>query len=180
MRTVRWVRGSLRWGALLALSSALSIARAQSLGDEALAKAKIVTAMLRFVQWPVASFEHPGSPIRLCVYTQSQGIERAFQGYDRFAVGQRTLQLAFNPPADAPACHAAYLDGAAGPKGVRREVDSPIFTVGTADGFIERGGMVEVVSFDNALRFDVNLDAVRSAGLTINPGVLKLARHVKQ
>jgi hypothetical protein len=166
-------------------------ASAQSLGDEAVAKAKLVTALIRFVQWPAHTFDDDASPVRLCIYTQSQGLERAFQAYDRAAIGRRALQLAFNPPrgqigqSGSQACHALYLDDASrmAMADLRGNSASGVpgtpFSVGNADGFLADGGMVELVHVENSMRFDVNLGALKDAGLSVNPGVLKLARRVK-
>jgi hypothetical protein len=38
--------------------------------------------------------------------------------------------------------------------------------------------MIEVVNVNDALRFDVNLAALRAAGLALNSQALKLARQV--
>jgi len=168
--------------ALLLVTVARS-ASAQSLGDEALAKAKLVTALIRFVQWPSNAFEDDASPLRLCVYSQSQGLERAFQAYDRVPIGRRTLQLAFNPARHAQVCHAVYLDDASRTASADlrgNTAPGAPFSVGNADGFLAEGGMVELVHVENSMRFDVNLGAVKDAGLGVNPGVLKLARRVKQ
>jgi len=179
-RPLQQSRRTLRWSiAALALCCALPGATAQSLGDEAVAKAKLVAALIRFVQWPSATFESEASPVRLCIHSQSQSVERAFRSYDNTVVGRRPLQLSVNPSREARGCHAVYLDASTP---VRREhqVGDATFTIGAADGFLADGGMVEIVHVENAIRFDVNLEAVRDAGLSINPGVLKLARRVKQ
>ena len=174
-RRVRWALALV-----LALGTGVSGALAQSLGDEASAKAKLVTALIRFVQWPSATFED-GSPLRLCVYSQSKSIERAFLAYQDAAVGRRPLAMAFNPSGDGQGCHVLYVDDLSSVVGAARaRTGGAIFTIGAADGFVANGGMVEVLRIESTMRFDVNLGAMREAGLSINPGVLKLARRVTQ
>lgn len=184
---------SRRFRHALAVSLAVSLAvgvwmpchdaLAQSAGDDASSKAKLVTTLVRYVEWPAASFESANSPLRLCVQTGSTNIERAFQAYQGTMAGTRTLQIALVPPAATVGCHAMYLDDSAGASSERwlqRHSGAVALTVSTTDGFVSSGGMVEIVHVDNALRFDVNLASLRGAGLGVNPGVLKLARSVRQ
>ncbi len=53
----------------------------------------------------------------------------------------------------------------------------PILTVGDGpgDGFIEHGGMVEMIVREDKVHLRINLRAVRAAGLTISSKVLSLA-----
>jgi len=185
--TVTPLRARRRWllHTLLAcaLVAGVDTAHAQSLGGDAAAKAKLVATLARFVQWPPASFENDTSPLRLCVLTTSPTVERAFQSQHNTLVGTRTVRTVINPQAVAKNCHILFVDENGGfhmDRMLRSLSAEPAFTVGTQDGFVSDGGMVEIVHVDNALRFDVNLVALREAGLGVNPGVLKLARQVRQ
>ena len=55
---------------------------------------------------------------------------------------------------------------------------APALLVGALDGFAQQGGMVELVNVNDALRFDVNLAALRNAHLGLSSQVLKLARQL--
>ncbi len=167
----------------LVLAAQAGISCAQTAGGDAAAKAKLVATLARFVQWPPHAFEHETSPLRLCVFAQSPTIERAFQGLASAPVGNRSLQTVINPGAASRTCHVVYVDDAAfagAERLLRSFAGEPAFTVGSRDGFVSEGGMVEIVQVDNALRFDINLPALHAAKLGINPGVLKLARQVRQ
>ena len=176
----RWIRHALL---ACALAAGAGAAHAQALGGDAAAKAKLVATLARFVQWPAGSFENDASPLRLCVFTTSPTVERAFQSQHDALIGTRTVHTVINPQAVAKSCHILFVDENGGShvdRLLRSLSTEPAFTVGTQDGFVSDGGMVEIVRVDNALRFDVNLLALREAGLSINPGVLKLARQVRQ
>jgi hypothetical protein len=169
--------------ALLAcvLAAGLGGARAQVVGGDAAAKAKLVATLARFVQWPPATFESDSSPLRLCVFSASSAMERAFQA--QASIGGRPAQIVVNPHTVPKHCEVVFFDESGALRAdqlLRRLGNEPVFTVGTRDGFVGEGGMVEIVRIDNALRFDVNLTALRAAGLGVNPGVLKLARDVTQ
>ena len=168
----------------LVLAACLHGAAAQSLGGDAAAKAKLVATLARFIQWPAGTFDSDTAPLHLCVATASATVERAFQSHHNTLVGTRPLQvIAFNASAAAKGCHVLFLDDSSAlslDRWLRGHPGEPAFTVGTQDGFVSDGGMVEIVHVDNVLRFDFNLLALREAGLGINPGVLKLARQVRQ
>ena len=55
---------------------------------------------------------------------------------------------------------------------------SPTLTVGEAARFAERGGMIGFAIEERRVRFDVNLKAVRAAGLNPSSQLLKVARKV--
>ena len=186
MSTARHRRHRVLRRTLLAciLAAGLGTARAQAVGSDAAAKAKLVTTLARFVHWPATSFDGETAALRLCVFSGSLMVERAFQSQAAAAIGGHPVQIIVNPRALSKNCQVLFVDDG-GPEihmdqVVKRLGSEPVFTVGTQDGFVSEGGMVEIVRIDNALRFDVNLVALREAGLGVHPGVLKLARQVRQ
>jgi len=56
--------------------------------------------------------------------------------------------------------------------------DRSILTVSDADGFLAHGGQIQFVIEHNRVMFDVNLEAVRRAGLTVDANLLRVARRV--
>lgn len=64
---------------------------------------------------------------------------------------------------------------------VLREVSGqPILTVGDANEFLDMGGMVKFVHYQDTIRFSVNLVAVRRASLDMSSRVLSIAISVRQ
>ena len=53
-------------------------------------------------------------------------------------------------------------------------------TIGDVAGFLVAGGMIELVIENDAMRFDVNLEAVRQRRIRLPGQVLKLARRVQE
>jgi hypothetical protein len=80
-----------------------------------------------------------------------------------------------------PGCRLVFF-GAANERGLSAALATvagqPVLTLGDLDGFAARGGMVGLAVVDDALRFDVNLRAMRAAGMGLAAPVLKLARRV--
>lgn len=173
----------------LALLAGLALppaARAQSVGSDARAKARLVITFSRFVQWPAHAFAHEDSPLLLCVAHDSPVLVDAFRRQLATPPAGRPLQLVWWPTpggqASAPggSCHLLYIDDSA-PRRLAELLpppDAPVLTMAQHDGFASRGGMVELVVVNDALRFDVNLSALQKAELGVRAGALKLAREV--
>jgi hypothetical protein len=54
-----------------------------------------------------------------------------------------------------------------------------ILTVSDVRNFASRGGMIELVLHEGRVRFDVDLNATRAAGLELSSELLKVARTVR-
>lgn len=165
-----------------ALAGAPATVPAQAAGSDALAKARLVTTFARFVQWPAGTFSADDTPLLLCVAQDSPAVADAFrrQAAGTAAAG-RPLQLVLLAPRPAAdRCHLLYIDDSA----PRRHApalpaaEEPVLTMAQIDGFASRGGMVELVVVNDALRFDVNLAALQRSGIGVRAGALKLAREV--
>ena len=55
-----------------------------------------------------------------------------------------------------------------------------VLTVSDAEGFVRRGGHIQLVVEQGRVRFDVNLRAVKQAGLQLDANLLRVARRVDQ
>jgi hypothetical protein len=53
-----------------------------------------------------------------------------------------------------------------------------VLTVGDANGFIESGGIINFLTEENKIRFDINLTAAEKTGLKIRSQLLRLAKTV--
>ncbi len=56
----------------------------------------------------------------------------------------------------------------------------PVLTVADLSGFAVQGGMIELTRVNDRLRFRINVDKVREAGLRISSRLLKLATIVRE
>jgi hypothetical protein len=167
---------------LLAAAGALAPVRAQAPGNEAEAKVRFTLTLARFVQWPGGAAPERAT-LRLCLVHHSPALAAAFAGRQGSAVTGRTLELLGAEAVKSGACDLLFVDASAGggvAEALAAVANQPVLTLGTADGFVARGGMVELVNVDDALRFDVNLKAVRTARLGLSSQALKLARRVQE
>ena len=180
-RRARPARG---WLAPLLLAGSLAgvAAHAQAPSAEAEAKARFVITLARFVQWP-AGAPPERAALRLCVVHHSPALAAAFASREGTAVTGRPLVLVTGESVRPGACDLLFVDasaGSAGGESAAAFAGQPVLTLGTVDGFLSRGGMVELVNVDDALRFDVSLGPLRAARLGLSSQALKLARRVRE
>lgn len=57
--------------------------------------------------------------------------------------------------------------------------NQPILSVSGTPGFLDQGGMIELVSDGTHLQFEVNLEPVTQAGIKLSSKMLQIAREVK-
>jgi hypothetical protein len=167
---------------LLAAVAAGGGARAQGL-NEARVKARLALSLARFTQWPAGTFAAPDEPLGVCVVERSDALATAFRELSDQTVGGHPVRLIAPPPLGMAGCHLLFVHASAGPAGsavLEALAGRPVLTVGDADGFVDRRGMVELVNVNDAIRMDVNLASIRSVKLELSSRVLQLARRVKE
>lgn len=145
---------------------------------EARLKARLALTLARFTQWPSGSFASPGEPLLLCALHHSETVQVAFAELTGQTVNGHPVRVV---DGSAPAgCHVLFVHESAWRAGLPLPIPStPTLTIGDAEGFASRGGMIELVNFNDALRFDVHLGLLRGAQLDLSSRALQLARRVK-
>ena len=145
---------------------------------EASLKGRLALSLARFAQWPVSGIS--GDPLRLCLAHRDPSVARAFAELEGKVINGRLVQLVKAPP--VASCHVLFVHATAERAGelLRAAAGSAILTIGDGEGFLALGGMVELVSLNDALRFDVNLGAFRAAKMSLSSQALKLARQVRE
>jgi hypothetical protein len=145
---------------------------------EYMIKAAFIYEMIKATQWPQArSSDH----VVLCVMGRDP-FGAAWQSIAGKSVGGRTLKL--GPPQTKnryAGCDVLFIgtsERSRWPQIHAELAARPILTISEMAGFSRDGGMVTLMNVDNRLRFDVNLRAVREAGLSINTDALEYANAV--
>jgi hypothetical protein len=144
---------------------------------EYLIKAAFLYDMLKATQWPQAR----SGRVVLCVLGRDP-FGPAWRTIEGRLVGKRKLDVVpVQAGSDFDGCDALFVSTSErwrwpqirGALGAR-----PILTMSEMTGFAQDGGMVALMAVDNRLRFDVNLKAVRKAGLSIDTDALEQANKV--
>ncbi|MHB8077923.1 MAG: YfiR family protein [Candidatus Krumholzibacteriia bacterium] len=143
-------------------------------------RAAFVFNFARFVEWPREALPDTAS-LRLGVFAPD-AVPPPFAALaGRRVRGHLVRVLPLRPADDPSGCHLIYCNDAtpaqqsallAGARG------HPVLTVGEGRGFMDGGGMIELLTRDNRLRFRIRPDAVRGVGLRVGASLLQLADEV--
>jgi len=175
-----WRIGS-RWiGAAVAVAL-LGVAPASSQSaEEYQIKAAFLYNFAKFIEWPHSAFT--GDTMDLCVLgseTFASTLETVVS--DKKLQGKRPAVRRVSRGNETRTCHILFVDHAQEwqvPAILSLLRDAPVLTVGEADGFANRGGVINFLMEHKKVRFEINADAAARAGLQISSQLLKLATNV--
>jgi hypothetical protein len=139
-------------------------------------KAGYLLNFAKLVEWPAST---PAEALTICVQGASELYTALASGLNGKRVGARTLTA--HPLAEGESrdrCSMLYLDSAL-PQQARAVSEQTLaLTVSDAKNFARSGGIIELFTENNRLRFIINLENAKRAGLRINPSLLQLAASV--
>ena len=157
--------------------------RAQSVATrEYQVKAVFLFNFAQFVEWPTNAFPEAQGPLVIGVLG-----ENPFGGYlDEIVRGEEVNKhplviQRYRQAEEIKTCHILFIS--------QSEMDRldqilaslkgrNILTVGDAESFARRGGMIRFVTEKNKIRMRINLETVKAAALTISSKVLRAAEIV--
>jgi hypothetical protein len=150
--------------------------------DPELLKAAFVYNFAKFTRWPDGTWSGPSETFHLCTLGRDPLVER-LSGLDGEAVGGHPVEVrAVDLPLSVRGCHLLYLARQGEEKlvGLLEGIHgAPVLTVSQAPRFAHAGGMVELYRDFDRLRFRINVDAARAAGLQLSAKLLELAQIVE-
>jgi len=166
--------------ALLSCAPAFSYAE-ESQSTEYRVKAAFMYNFSRFVQWPPAANGQAGD-FTLCIL-----------GHDPFGetlnslagklVHDQVLEIRrIDNPALIDSCQLVFIgrDNSSNLGNILSRLgERPVLTISDLDDFTDKGGIIQFRLVDNKVRFDINIDAARRAGLNISSKLLSLASSVR-
>jgi hypothetical protein len=182
---VLWARPE-PWALTLALLiSALGFS-SRSAADEAdvrrdRLKSGYLLNFVKFVEWPGAAA--PDEPLTVCFLGAASMRKTLEMGIESIRVGTRPLAVRQIEKSDKrDGCNVLYVEEkwALTLQGPSQELRLPILTVSDAREFAQHGGIIELFTDENHLRFIINVDNAQRAGLRISSELLQLAAVVEQ
>lgn len=179
----RWARTCLGLF-LIGWMGAGSVAQAQTSREYDL-KAVLLFNLTRFVEWPNASFADPESPFVIGILGRDPFGKVLDDVVGPESYGKhKILVVRLRDSEAAKACQLLFIGADEGkniPRILSRLQGRALLTVGDFEEFTSRGGMVALnQGVDGKIRLRINLDAVRSTGLTVSGKLLRVAEIVNQ
>lgn len=145
-------------------------------------KAAFLNDFAQFVEWPADAFADVQSPIVIGILGDDPFGDSLREIVRDENVDNRPLIIKrYQRVQDVKACQILFISQSENKRleeilsGLK---DRSILTVGDFDGFAKRGGMIRFVTEKNKIRFRINVEAAKTAHLTISSKLLRLAEIV--
>jgi hypothetical protein len=145
-------------------------------------KAAFLYNFAKFVDWPSDAFAGPQAPFVIAILGGNPFGDMLKTLKGKSVKGHPLVVREAASPDALDDCHLVFF--AAGERARHaewlRQADRPgVLTVGDSDGFIQKGGAINMVVVEGRVAIEVNPDAAHRAKLSVSSKLLSLARIVK-
>ncbi len=145
-------------------------------------KAAYLRHFAQFVEWP-QNVLSPGAPIVIGLVGQDpfgRAIDEVIAG--KHANGHPLVVRHLRWNDDLTSCHVLFVSSSE-LQHLGAILDATrgfsVLTVADVDGFAMRGGMIELMTVENRVHFDINTSAATEAHLRISSKLLGIARAIR-
>lgn len=136
----------------------------------------------QFVEWPPAAFQDDDAPLIIGVLGEDPLGTFLEEVIDGEQVHGRALSIRrYEPEEEVREGHVLFINLTDTDQIVRaleRLKGRRILTVSDHDGFLEAGGMIQFISANNDLQFQINPEAASAADLKISSKLLRVAEVI--
>ena len=173
----------MKWVALV-LSFVVALgSRAQAPATEYEVKAAYLLNFGKFIKWPAAAIPPGTNTFSICVLGDDPfGNVLTTTVRDEKIDGKPVVARRIGRSQDVTGCQVLFISRSE-EKQARKLLQSfsktATLTVSDMPGFLDNDGMIQFTLVNNRVRFEVNLDPVQQAGLTLSSELLKVASFVK-
>jgi hypothetical protein len=147
-------------------------------------KAAFLYNFLKFVEWPPGALAGADSPLVIGILGDDPfGPVLDQTVADKRLNGHPLVVKRLRRGEEPAGCQALFVtaDAAAGfDRLVPSLIRQSVLTVGDAEGFVDRGGIIQFVIEDSKVRFDINAEAAEQAHLRLSSQLLGLARSPRK
>lgn len=147
-------------------------------------KAAILVGFAKTTEWPAGTFKDGPKHFVIGIVGKDTLGEKAIAPFLQPSPGgAQTVEFrVVTDDAGARACHVLFVPRSERRRGrelLERLQTAPILTVGESEEFLDQSGMVNLVVQDGKMKYEINLNAAKAAGLRIPIKVLRLAPKVR-
>lgn len=162
---------------LLVLNSMLSQAQSPTAVNQV--KAVFLFNFTQFVTWPSFSFNGSNAPFVIGVLGNDpfgRYLDKVVEGEQ--VDGHPIIVKRYDEAGEVKDCHILFINNS-NPAAVLKEVSNQAtLTVGDAENFARRGGMIRFYVENNKIRLQINARAAKEASLSISSKLLRLANVI--
>ncbi|MGA2133724.1 MAG: YfiR family protein [Bryobacteraceae bacterium] len=140
-------------------------------------KSAMVYNFARLVKWPAPV--PGGTPLTVGVIGDARIVPDLQAALRNKVIDGRPIVVRRLGPADDPkSCPILYLgplNGKAAARILQATAHAPVLTIGDDPLFARQGGVIAFIRYGRRIRFEINRNAARQAGLQISSQLLQLA-----
>jgi hypothetical protein len=145
-------------------------------------KAAFLYNFAKFVDWPAEAFSTADAPLVLGILGPDPVATAAMQSLADKTVKGRPLEVRLlSGIEEAKRCHILFISVTEQPS-LAQLLDSlrgsSILTVSDIEHFAEQGGSISLTTVEQKIRFEINVEAAREAGLVVSSQLLTLATAI--
>ena len=146
-------------------------------------KAAYLYNFARFVEWPDNVSLDPNGPLVIAILGRDPfggEIDRFIQG--KTVNGRRLVIKRFSSLEAYEQCHILFVSSSEKrnlPRILAAVRNSGVLTVSETDRFAQIGGIINFITIENSIRFEINQAAAERVGLKISYKLLSLGRVVR-
>lgn len=142
-------------------------------------KAAFLYNFCQFVDWPAEAFSSSDAPLIIGVLGPNPFGAYLDETIHGEKIGGRPVEVKyFKESSEVTDCHLLFIVGADEKElseGIAAAKGKNILTIGDQPGFLKQDGMIRFVNQQNKIRFEINVEATRLAGLEVSSKLLRLA-----
>jgi hypothetical protein len=169
---------------LVAVGFCVAQVRGEARLSEYQVKAAFLYKFATYVRWPARSGPDADAPFVIGVIGKDpfgRELDAVMNGQS--VRGRAVVVKRLAKPEEALRCDVLFI--CSSERGALRKIlgalnGAPVLTVGDMDRFAELGGMINLTTENNRIRFDINKRAIDRAGLKVASQLLSLARIVEE
>ena len=145
-------------------------------------KAASLYKLTKFINWPATNFASANAPIVIGIVGDDPfGKTLDILVKDEIVNDRPLVVRRLNPGDNLQSCQMLFIcrnEKDQLPALLQKLKGGHVLTVGDDSGFLEQGGMVNLVLVQEKVKFEINVTAAEEAGLQISFQLLKLAVRV--
>jgi hypothetical protein len=165
------------------LSPSLPAAESSLIVQEDKLKAVYVFNFIRFTEWPLDPKALPVKQTNLAIFGNNDLLNILHgKSFRKTSLGAHLNTFSCSTPASCIS-HAQALFIDRSERGNLEEIlsllsNKPVLTISDIPAFAEKGGMIELQRHNGAIRFRINLQAIKRANLYVSSQLLQMAEMV--
>lgn len=129
----------------------------------------------KYIEWP-----NGGAEITIGVQGGDASLMQAFEkmAHNKSGTDRKFIIKAITKPEDAATCHVIFIPDSESDKLgaiVQKYTSTPKLIITEKEGLVKKGGIINFITVDGKLRFELNQAALDKAGLKVSSQLLSLA-----